>query len=140
MAYNGNYLLKVIKGVNEAYIPNKYIVMDTYKCVPDQRQDVDSYRDLNQDLQRNVSAHYKSIVQFETRAGLSETSLRTLINLIQSYFEDAHERKIKIEYFNTDTGNYSTGHFYMVQPNYQIIRIEGNELFYNKMEIKFIEY
>ena len=114
--------------------------MDTYKCTPDQRQDVDSYRDLNQDLHRNVSPHYKSIVQFSTRAGLSETSLRTLIDLIQNNFSDTHERKAHIEYFNTDTGGYSSGDFYMVQPNYQIIRVEGNEVFYNTMEIKFIEY
>lgn len=136
MAYNGMYLLKV----GSTPIPNKYIVMDTYKCIPDQRQDVDSYRDLNQDLHRNVSIHYKSIVQFSTRAGLSETSLRTFINLIQTNFENAHERKVKLDYFNTDTGEYKSGDFYMVQPNYQIIRIEGNELFYNTMEIKFIEY
>lgn len=140
MAYNGMYLLKV----GSTPIPNKYIVMDTYKCIPDQRQDVDSYRDLNQDLHRNVSIHYKTIVQFNIRAGLSETSLRTFINLIQTNFENAHERKVRLEYFNTDTGEYegvsTPRYFYMVQPNYQIIRIEGNELFYNTMEIKFIEY
>ena len=136
MAYNGEYLIRV----GSSIIPNKYIVMDTYKCAPDQRQDVDSYRDLNQDLHRNVSSHYKSIVQFNTRAGLSETSLRTLINLIQTNFSDTHERKVHVEYFNTDTGGYSSGYFYMVQPNYQIIRVEGNEVFYNTMEIKFIEY
>lgn len=136
MAYNGEYLIRAGADV----IPNKYIVMDTYKCTPDQRQDVDSYRDLNQDLQRNVAPHTKSIVQFNTRAGLSETSLRTLIDLIQNNFENDLERKIRLEYFNTDTGNYSTGYFYMVQPNYQIIRAERNELFYNTMEIKFIEY
>jgi hypothetical protein len=136
MAYNGEYLIKV----GSSIIPNTYIVEDTYKCTPDQRQDVDSYRDLNQDLHRNVAEHYKSIVVFETRACLSETRLRTLINLIHSNFLSERERKVHLEYFNTDTGNYSSGDFYWVQPEYQIMKIDHNEIFYNSMEIKFIEY
>ena len=135
MAFNG-YFIRVGADI----IPNNYIVMDTYKCVPDQRQDVDSYRDLNQDLHRNVAEHYKSIIQFETKAGISETKLRVLINLIHSNFADAKERKVHLEYFNPDSGNYENGDFYWVQPEYQIIKAEGTELFYNSMEFKFIEY
>lgn len=135
MAFDGTFIT-----VGSDIIPNKFIVMDTYKCTPDQRQDVDSYRDLNQDLHRTVSPHYKSIVQFSTKAGLNETRLRELIHLIQSNYIIAKERKVHLRYFNPDTGGYGSGDFYWVQPNYQIIKAEGTELFYNSMELKFIEY
>ena len=135
MAFAG-YFIRVGSDI----IPNKFIVMDTYECTPDQRQDVDSYRDLNQDLHRNVASNTKSIVQFNTPAGLSETRLREFINLIHNNFSNNLERKAHIEYFNTDTGGYSSGDFYWVQPKYKIIKAEGNEVFYNSMEIKFIEY
>ncbi len=136
MAQYLGYLIKVGSDI----IPNEYFVFDTYTCTPDQRQDVDSYRDLNQNLHRNVADNYKSIVSFQVRANLTETKLRVLINLIQSNYTNTKERKVHLTYFNPDRGNYSVGEFYLVQPNYKIKRAEEEELIYNSFDLKFIEY
>ena len=136
MAQYLGYLIKVGSDI----IPNEYFVFDTYACTPDQRQDVDSYRDLNQNLHRNVADNYKSIVSFQVRANLTETKLRVLINLIQSNYTNTKERKVHLTYFNPDRGNYSVGEFYLVQPNYKIKRAEEEELIYNSFDLKFIEY
>lgn len=134
----GGYLIK--SGAYE--FPLNLIELQSYTCVPDQRQDIDSYRDLNQDLHRNVASHYKSVVKFKLRANLSETTLRTFMTALHNAFTDAKERKIHLTYWNTDKGTYSSGDFYWVQPHYVIKRIipATNEIIYDAMEMEFIEY
>ena len=135
MSYLG-YLIKVGSNI----IPSEYIVFDTYDCTPDQRQDVDSYRDLNQNLHRNVADEYKSIVSFKVRPNLTETKLRTLLQLIQSSYTVTKERKVHLTYWNIDTGDYDVGEFYLVQPQYRIKKATEDEIIYNSFDIKFIEY
>ena len=136
MAFSSGKLVKVGTYV----IPLGLINADSYDCTPDQRQDVDSYRDLNQDLHRNVADHYKSVVKFKTRPHLEESELRPLIDGIKSNYINTKERKVHLEYFNTETGNYSNGDFYVVQPKFTIMQINGDLLFYDAMEFEFIEY
>lgn len=126
--------------VGSYLIPNSIIALDTYDCTPDQRQDVDSYRDLNQDLHRNVADHYKSVVKFQSRNGLAESVIRPVIEGIQSNYTNVKERKVHLQYFNTDTGSYSSGDFYLVQPQYKVIRIDGTQLYYGGINFEFIEY
>jgi hypothetical protein len=139
MAFSG-YLVKV----GSYTIPLHFITFETYKCTPDQRQDVDSYRDLNQDLHRNVSSHYKSIVTFETLRNLHETSIRALFSGIQSNYTIPKERKVKLHYWNPEKGNYDSGDFYFVQPDFTIRKVidddSNKDIIYDSLTIKFIEY
>ena len=136
----GDYLIKA----GSYAIPEEYILTESYKVNPDQRQDVDSYRDLNQDLHRNVSSHYKSIVEISTRKNLREDQFRTLISGIRSEFKSVKERKVKIHYWNAETGSYDSGDFYWVQPNITILRIENHQgtrvPIYDSLTLRFIEY
>ena len=136
----GDYLIKAGSYV----IPEEYILTESYKVTPDQRQDVDSYRDLNQDLHRNVSSHYKSIVEISTRKNLTESQFRSLLSGIRGEFKSVKERKIKIHYWNAETGSYGSGDFYWVQPNITILRIENHHgtrvPIYDSLTLRFIEY
>ena len=139
MAFLG-YLVKV----GNYTVPLHFITYETYECTPDQRQDVDSYRDLNQDLHRNVSAHYKSIVSFKTLRNLHEVSIRAFLKGIQDNYINARERKVKLHYWNPETGKYGSGDFYFVQPKLTIRKVidddSNKDLIYDSIEIKFIEY
>ena len=136
MSFTSGKLLKV----GNYTIPLAVMNVDSYECTPNQRQDIDSYRDLNQDLHRNVAENYKTVVKFTTRPRLEETVLRAVVSNIKNNYSVAKERKVHLEYFNTDTGNYSTGDFYLVQPQYKIMQIQGSKIFYNSMDFEFIEY
>ncbi len=132
----GSYLVKL----GSYIVPYDLILLESYKVTPDQRQDVDSYRDLNQDLHRNVSSHYKSIVQFKTRPNLREDVFRSLLSSVHDNFKSTKERKIKISFWNPDKGSYGSGDFYWVQPNITILRVENDMPVYDSLEFKFIEY
>lgn len=140
MAYIEGKLIKI----GSYIVPLDLINVDSYNCTPDQRQDVDSYRDLNQDLHRNVADNYKTVVKFQTRPHLEEAKIRALINGIKSNYENAKERKVKLEYFDPDKGDYAgtdgTRYFYWVQPQFKIMQINGNKIFYSSMDFEFIEY
>lgn len=136
-----NFSDYLIKSGNFEF-PLNLINIQSYTCTPDQRQDVDSYRDLNQDLHRNVADHYKSVIKFKLRANLRESELRPFIDGLQSKFTNKKERKLPLKYWNTDKGNYSSGDFYWVQPNYTIKNVipQIHEIVYDAMDMEFIEY
>lgn len=125
-------------------IPKEYIQYNNYEATPNQRQDVDSQRDLNQDLHRNVSPHYKSVVKFTTRP-LFEYQVRDLMdNYIRASYIDEKERKLEVEFFDPETGEYFSGEYYLVQPKFPIRVIEdrGNGLTikYDPIDFEFIQY
>lgn len=125
-------------------IPKEYIQYNDYEVTPNQRQDVNSQRDLNQDLHRNVSPHYKSVVKFTTRP-LIESQLRDLMDnyIIPAYINEK-ERKLHVEFFDPETGNYYDGDYYLVQPKFTIRVIEnrGGDLVikYDPIDFEFIQY
>lgn len=132
----------VVVGGNE--IPKEYIQYGSYECTPNQRQDVNSQRDLDQDLHRNVSSHYKSVVKFTTRP-LFEEQMRDLMdNYINSAYISHKERKLEVEAFDPESGDYVDGEFYLVQPVFKIRVIEdrGGDLMikYEPTDFEFIEY
>jgi len=125
-------------------IPKEYINYNSYEATPNQRQDVNSQRDLNQDLHRNVSAHYKSVVKFSTRP-LLEYQLRDLMdNYINPAYTNERERKLDVTFYDPETGDYFDGEYYLVQPKFTIRCIEdrGGELTikYDSVDFEFIQY
>lgn len=137
MAFNGT-LLKV----GGRTVPLKYILLDTYQATPNQRQDINSYRDLKQDLHRTVAENYKSVVKFRTRS-LNEEKMRDLMdNYITAGFSDVKERKAPLEFYDPETGGYYSGNYYLVQPSFKIRKVdpEKNDIRYEPMDLEFIQY
>jgi hypothetical protein len=125
-------------------IPKEYIQFDDYEATPNQRQDVDSQRDLNQDLHRNVSPHYKSVVKFATRPLLEEQLRDLMDNYINPAYINERERKLELEFYDPETGDYYSGEYYMVQPKFKIRVIEdrgnGPTIKYDPIDFEFIQY
>lgn len=134
--------LLVSVGGNE--IPKEYIQYGSYEATPNQRQDVNSQRDLNQDLHRNVASHYKSVVKFSTRPLLEEQLRDLMDNYINPAYTDDKERKLDLEFYDPETGEYYDGEYYLVQPKFTIRCIEdrGGDLTirYDPIDFEFIQY
>ena len=132
MAFNGSYYLKV----GNYEIPLKFMKLDSYQTSPDQRQDLDSYRDADGILHRTVLPHMASKVEFETPP-LLVRDFRTLMDGIRANYLTSIARDCNLTYYDDETDSYKTGHFYMPGTmTYQIY----NKQIYNSFRIAFIEY
>lgn len=131
MALQG-YLIKV----GNYTIPLTFMKVETYKSAPNQRQDLDSYRDANGYLHRNVLSHTATKLEFETPY-LIVRDMRSLIQNIRANYTDELARTVELTYYDEETDSYKTGTFYMpgtVEYNWY------NKEIYAPSRIAFIEY
>ena len=125
--FNG-YLLKLDGRV----LPLKFIQPSTYSCAPNQTLDDDSYRDGDGVLRRNILPHKCTKIEFNTPY-MYESNIAELRSFMQK------KDKVTVEYFNTGTGLYASGAFYMVDPEFIIAKID-NDILYEPVRIALIEY
>jgi len=131
MAFQGYYIK-----VGNYTIPLTFMKVETYKSAPNQRQDLDSYRDANGYLHRNVLSHTATKLEFETPY-LTFKDMRSLIQNIRANYTDELARTVELTYYDEETDSYKTGTFYMpgtVEYNW------FNKEIYAPSRIAFIEY
>lgn len=131
MAFQG-YLIKV----GNYTIPLTYMKLESYKSAPDQRQDLDSYRDADGVLHRNVLPHTATKIEFETPY-LFMSQLQELIQNIRSNFLTSIARDCTLTYYDEETNSYKTGHFYM--PGTMEYTMYNKQI-YAPCRFAFIEY
>ena len=131
MAFSG-YLVKV----GSYTIPLTFMKLESYKSAPDQRQDLDSYRDANGYLHRNVLPHTATKIEFETPY-MTMKDFQTLLTGIKNNLTSSLERKCALTYYDEETNAYKTGTFYMPGTmEYQMF----NKNIYAPSRFAFIEY
>lgn len=128
MAFSG-YLLKV----GSVQIPIKYISAKSYKSTPNRQQDLDSYRDADGVLRRNILPHTATTIEFNTPY-LHLTDKVALQALLPS------RTKLTITYWNDESNTYTTGDFYIPDVEYAIYRVDGNDILYSPIAYQFIQY
>lgn len=131
MAFQGYYIK-----VGNYTIPLTFMKLESYKSAPNQRQDLDSYRDANGYLHRNVLSHTATKLEFETPY-LTFKDMRTLIQNIRANYTDDLARTVELTYYDEETDSYKTGTFYMpgtVEYNWY------NKEIYAPSRFAFIEY
>lgn len=131
MAFQGYYIK-----VGNYTIPLTFMKLESYKSAPNQRQDLDSYRDANGYLHRNVLSHTATKLEFETPY-LTFKDMRTLIQNIRANYTDELARTVEVTYYDEETDSYKTGTFYMpgtVEYNWY------NKEIYAPSRFAFIEY
>lgn len=131
MAFQG-YLIKV----GNYTIPLTFMKLESYKSAPNQRQDLDSYRDANGYLHRNVLSHTASKLEFETPY-LSMRDMRSLIQNIRANYTNDLARTVELTYYDDETDTYKTGTFYM--PGTVEYNLFNKEI-YAPSRFAFIEY
>lgn len=127
MSYNG-YLLKV----DGVIFPNSLIAFGSFSIIPNQRQDLDSYRDSTGYLHRNILPHMPSKIEFTTKA-LHDADRAALENILKNRDE------FTLEYWDTA---YKTGIFYSPDIKYEIYDLNkvSGKMRYKPVRIAMIEY
>lgn len=137
MAYSG-YLIKV----GSYTIPYSFIGLDAYTITPDQRQDLDPYRDGNGVLHRNVVPNKPTKIEINTPI-LTHTQVRTLITNLTSQFTDPQARTCSVEYYDIETDTYKTRTMYVPDIKFQIYHVDTQDFTkstYQPTAIHFIGY
>ena len=135
MAFSG-YLLKI----GDYTFPTRQIAYRTFKPIRGV-QDLDSYRDANGVLHRNALEHEIYKVEFQTRA-MTNKEYDSIMNNIRSRYTNAQERKLQVDMYIPETGQY-TGliNAYIPDPEVTIMEIiDDTTLKYEPITFKFIGY
>lgn len=122
-------------------LPLKFIAQDDYTSTPNQRTEIEAYRDLNNLLHRDTSQNVKTKIEFNTPPLWLEEKIE-LQNVISSGLVNKNQRKYNVTYWNDEENIYKTGVFYMPDVDFKVIRVdeEMNNILYNKMRFALIEY
>ena len=107
MAFNGSWLLKV----GDYPIPLSIMRYGTYTASRNV-QDLDSYRDADGILHRNVLPHIAYKVEFET-IYMTVGEFRAFVDNIRDNIIDDKANDVTLTYYDIWTDSYMTGHFYL---------------------------
>lgn len=137
MAFNG-YLIK-LGGSSGTELPLKYIKLDGYNITPNQRMESEAKRAITGVLHRTTVDHTASKIEFNTPI-MTNNDVDAMMSLIRTYWTSTKERKLTLQYYDMETNSYKEGEFYMPDVKFQIMRIEGNTVYYKENRFAFIEY
>lgn len=137
MSFAG-YLIK-IGGYTDAV--EQYIVHRSYH-VSKKPLDLDSNRDGDGILKRNVLDHVPYTVSFNLRNNLNNIQIQHFMSIVRSQFTISRERKLVLEFYNPEDDNYISQDVYLVDPDFIIdhIDLKSNQVFYREISIKFVGY
>ena len=130
----------LIKFGNTA-LPNNYL--EKYKETPNQRLELDAYRDVAALLHRETSPNYKSKIVVPIRKlYLGEKIVLKAIVDSGIVSDGERERKVSVTYWISEEMGYKSGVFYMPDIEYTITHIDIRKLnmVYEPFEIQLIEY
>lgn len=125
---------------NGANLNNKYISLKSFKVTPNQRLEIEAYRDADSLLHRVTSPNFKTKIDFTTVAGLTLSDKEDMFNTINTGLINSNKKSYNIVYWNDDTSSYRQGKFYMPNVEYPIRRISDTDIIYEPIRIAFIEY
>ena len=142
----------------DTWLPNEYLLADGYESTPNQRTELDAFRDANVLLHRVTSSNYKALQSHRqillhritssnhktnlsfTLCPLTLTDKQYVQSIINGGMENSTERKVLVTYWNDETNSYETGHFYIHDVTYQIMGYYGGERWYKSVTYELTEY
>lgn len=139
----GNFQGWLIK-FGEVALPNSFLLADGWESTPNQRLEIDAYRDANALLHRETSANFKTKMKLNIREMTLEERIafENVISLASLPIEDKRQRRVFVTYWNDETLQYTSGIFYISDTTYVIHRVDetNNNLEYNAFTITLTEY
>lgn len=137
MAFSG-WLIK-FGGV---VLPNSFLLADGWESTPNQRVEIDAYRDANVLLHRETSGNFKTSIKLNIRSlDLKEMkAFKNVIGLATLSVNDKKQRKLAVNYWNDETLQYDYAEMYMPDVTYTIHKVFENDIEYNSFTIELIEY
>lgn len=127
----------------EQIMPNDYLLVEGWESTPNQRTEIDAYRDGNNLLHRETSENFKSKIVMSV-ADLDLVDKIRFQEIVNSGMIDAKERKVDVTYWNDETNQYITSPtgFYIPDIKWVIESVDEEEknIHYKKFTITLIEY
>lgn len=125
-------------------LPNSFILADGWESTPNQRVELDAYRDANVLLHRETSENFKTSLTLNIRSlSLAEmTAFKNVIGLATLDVISKNQRRVTVTYWNDEELAYKTAIMYMPDVKYSIhIANEAKKnIEYNSFTIELIEY
>lgn len=136
MAFAG-YLLKI----GNFDTVEKYIEFNTYSTSR-KPQDLSPYRNANGNLIRNVLPNVPNVISFGVKPKTDSSFQKDIMEKIRANYIPGkeNERKLSITLYVPELGKYATQDMYMVDPEFVINRIDNDDIYYDKITLKFIGY
>ena len=139
----GNFQGWLIKFGN-VQLPNSFLLADGWESTPNQRIELDAYRDANVLLHRETASNFKTKLKLNIREMTLEERIafNNVIGLATLSVTDKKQRRVMVTYWNDETLEYTTGIFYMPDTTYVIHNLneENKDLEYNPFSITLVEY
>lgn len=125
-------------------LPNSFILADGWESTPNQRIEIDAYRDANVLLHRETSGNFKTSLSLNIRSLTLEemTAFKAVIGLATLDSTDKKQRRLMVTYWNDEELDYKTATMYMPDVTYSIHTIseDRNDIEYNPFTVELIEY
>lgn len=139
----GNFQGWLIK-FGDVQLPNSFLLADGWEDTPNQRIEVDAYRDANVLLHRETAENFKTKLKLNIREMSLEERIAfdNVIGLASLPITDKKQRRVCVTYWNDETLTYETGIFYMPDTTYVIHKVDedNKDIEYNDFSITLIEY
>lgn len=139
----GNFQGWLIK-FGDVQLPNSFLLADGWESTPNQRIELDAYRDANVLLHRETASNFKTKLKLNIREMTLEERIafNNVIGLATLSVTDKKQRRVMVTYWNDETLEYATGIFYMPDTTYVIHNLneENKDLEYNPFSITLVEY
>ena len=123
-------------------VPHEYIKKGGWKSTPNQRLENDPWSDTRGYLHRDVMAHNRTKIEFETVDDLTLEEKIQCQNIMNNAITNKAERKGKITYWNDETNTYKDAEVYIPDIEFAVNEIDKkrNMIFYASIRIALIEY
>lgn len=130
--------------IGNVVLPNSFILADGWESTPNQRIEIDAYRDANVLLHRETSENFKTSITLNIRAlNLAEmTAFKNVIGLATLEITSKRERRLMVTYWNDEELAYKPAIMYMPDVTYSIHTVNESkkDIEYNSFSIELIEY
>lgn len=125
-------------------LPNSFILADGWESTPNQRMELDAYRDANVLLHRETSENFKTSLTLNIRSmDLEEmTAFKNVVGLATLEITSKRERCLMVTYWNDEELEYKAAVMYMPDVTYSIHTVNEatNDIEYNSFSVELIEY
>lgn len=125
-------------------LPNSFLMADGWESTPNQRLELDAYRDANAFLHRETADSFKTKLTLNIREMTlpERIAFNNVVGLATLSYNDRKQRRVSITYWNDETLEYSSGVFYMPDTDYSIHTVDedNKDMEYNSFTIELIEY
>ncbi|MFW5669280.1 MAG: DUF6711 family protein [Acetivibrio ethanolgignens] len=124
-------------------LPNSFLLADGWESTPNQRTEINAYRDANILLHRETSPNYKTKITITLRE-MNLAEMSALREVIKQATVNEQERKIALTYWNDETLEYTEAitKVYMPDVTYKIHRVDEvkKDIEYDSFTMTFIQY